>query len=198
MAPARHKNAEGARKGPLMDASSKANSLPYPSPSKKASRLTASIQRSAVPSKNDAQPATTKKKAATVRSQLAPPVQSNRSSAASHVLREALNTRAVKTHIGPWQLGSTVGTGGTCTVRVVRHARTQEFAVAKIISKVMAEKVRARSLANLNHRLQTANDRYTADLTLPVGLEREIVIMKLLDHPNIVHLHDVWENSNEM
>src|ERR1700744_6299494 len=29
-----------------------------------------------------------------------------------------------KTHIGPWELGKTVGVGGTCNVRLVRHART--------------------------------------------------------------------------
>ena len=29
-------------------------------------------------------------------------------------------------------------------------------------------------------------------------LEREIVVMKLVDHPNIMHLYDVWETSGEL
>ena len=33
---------------------------------------------------------------------------------------------------------------------------------------------------------------------VPSGIEREIVIMKLLEHPNIVKLYDVWENKNEL
>jgi len=30
------------------------------------------------------------------------------------------------------------------------------------------------------------------------GLEREIVIMKLIDHPNVMSLHDVWETDKEL
>ena len=30
------------------------------------------------------------------------------------------------------------------------------------------------------------------------ALEREIVIMKLIDHPNILRLYDVWETSTEL
>lgn len=29
-----------------------------------------------------------------------------------------------------------------------------------------------------------------------LAVEREIVVMKLIDHPNIMHLYDVWETSN--
>lgn len=31
-----------------------------------------------------------------------------------------------------------------------------------------------------------------------MGIEREIVIMKLIDHPNIMSLFDVWETSKEL
>ena len=31
-----------------------------------------------------------------------------------------------------------------------------------------------------------------------LGIEREIVIMKLIDHPNIMRLYDVWETSTEL
>lgn len=31
-----------------------------------------------------------------------------------------------------------------------------------------------------------------------LSIEREIVIMKLIDHPNIMHLYDVWETSTDL
>lgn len=31
-----------------------------------------------------------------------------------------------------------------------------------------------------------------------LGIEREIVIMKLIDHPNVLNLYDVWETSGEL
>lgn len=33
---------------------------------------------------------------------------------------------------------------------------------------------------------------------LPYGIEREVVIMKLIEHPNIMRLYDVWENKGEL
>jgi len=30
------------------------------------------------------------------------------------------------------------------------------------------------------------------------AIEREIVIMKLIDHPNVLSLYDVWETKNEL
>ena len=33
---------------------------------------------------------------------------------------------------------------------------------------------------------------------LPYGIEREVVIMKLIEHPNIMKLYDVWENKGEL
>lgn len=82
---------------------------------------------------------------------------------------------------------------------MVRNKYTGTVCAAKIISKVKAEETRAMSLANLeagshSHGATTLASRKV----MPFGLEREIVIMKLLDHPNIVHLYDVWENRNEL
>lgn len=31
-----------------------------------------------------------------------------------------------------------------------------------------------------------------------LSIEREIVLMKLIDHPNILSLYDVWETSSEL
>ncbi|KAJ7816621.1 Pkinase-domain-containing protein [Mycena leptocephala] len=36
------------------------------------------------------------------------------------------------------------------------------------------------------------------DSTSQLSLEREIVVMKLIDHPNIMRLYDVWETSTEL
>lgn len=33
---------------------------------------------------------------------------------------------------------------------------------------------------------------------LPYGIEREVVIMKLIEHPNIMRLYDVWENKGSL
>ncbi|KAF2810308.1 Pkinase-domain-containing protein, partial [Mytilinidion resinicola] len=107
-------------------------------------------------------------------------------------------SRRRKTHIGPWQLGKTIGKGGCSRVRVVRHSVTQQYGAAKIISKATAEKVRALSLANLIKSAETEASLWSGGKVIPFGLEREIVIMKLLEHRNIVKLYDVWENHNEL
>ena len=33
---------------------------------------------------------------------------------------------------------------------------------------------------------------------MPRGIEREVVIMKLIEHPNVMNLYDVWENRGEL
>lgn len=33
---------------------------------------------------------------------------------------------------------------------------------------------------------------------MPCGIEREVVIMKLIEHPNVISLYDVWENRGEL
>lgn len=83
-------------------------------------------------------------------------------------------------------------------MRVVRHCTTQQYGAAKIISKTTAEKVRALSLANLIKSAEQEQSMFPGGKVIPFGLEREIVIMKLLEHRNIVRLYDVWENRNEL
>jgi serine/threonine-protein kinase HSL1 (negative regulator of Swe1 kinase) len=108
------------------------------------------------------------------------------------------SNRRRKTHIGPWQLGRTIGRGGCSRVRLVRHSGTGQYGAAKIISKATAEKVRALSLANLIKSAEQDPTLCSNGKAIPFGLEREICIMKLLDHPNIVRLFDIWENRDEL
>jgi len=124
---------------------------------------------------------------------------SKRNSAVSSTSTNASGgARRRKTHIGPWQLGQTIGKGGTSRVRKVRHVVTGEPAVAKIIPKAVADKNRSLSLANLVKCAELGDPSLASTKVIPFGLEREIVIMKLLTHRNIVRLFDVWENRNEL
>ena len=72
-------------------------------------------------------------------------------------------------------------------VRIARHSKTGQYAAVKIVSKTALVNSR-RSL----HGLDEHADR------ILLGIEREIVIMKLIDHPNIMRLYDVWETSTEL
>ena len=98
-----------------------------------------------------------------------------------------------KTHIGPWQLGKTVGQGASGRVRKARHAATGKYAAIKIVSRKSAEMLRSTSLAVMDTMFR--ND---GKGTIPLGIEREVVIMKLIEHPNVISLYDVWENRGEL
>ena len=125
---------------------------------------------------------------------------SNRNSVASTMSSNASGPLAMrrKSQIGPWQLGKTIGHGGSSTVREVRHTTTGQCGAAKIISKRDAEMERAQSLANLINSAKTDPSLMDNGKVIPFGLEREIIIMKLLEHRNIVRLYDVWENRNQL
>jgi Protein kinase domain len=86
----------------------------------------------------------------------------------------------IKAHIGPWILGRTLGRGSSGSVRLAKHRETGQLAAVKIIGKRM--------------------DGAPASINDPLSprLEREVVIMKLISHPNIMGLWDVWENGGEL
>jgi serine/threonine-protein kinase HSL1 (negative regulator of Swe1 kinase) len=75
----------------------------------------------------------------------------------------------------------------TGRVRIARHSKTGQYAAIKIVSKT--------ALVNSRRSIQGLDEH--ADRIL-LGIEREIVIMKLIDHPNIMRLYDVWETSTEL
>ncbi|KAF8216401.1 kinase-like domain-containing protein [Mycena galopus ATCC 62051] len=89
--------------------------------------------------------------------------------------------------IGLWKIGRTIGTGSSGRVRVARNSKTGQYAAIKIVSKTFLD-----STKSLNHLAD--DDAEHSQLSL----EREIVVMKLIDHPNIMRLYDVWETSTEL
>ncbi|KAG8719868.1 hypothetical protein FRC08_001792 [Ceratobasidium sp. 394] len=85
-------------------------------------------------------------------------------------------------HIGPWELGKVVGKGSSGIVHVANHKVTGWKAAVKVMS----------TEAILNSRMSVAAGPEEADKILQ-SIEREIVIMKLIEHPNVLSLLDVWE-----
>ena len=102
-----------------------------------------------------------------------------------------------KTHVGPWQLGKTLGKGATGRVRLAKHRDTNQIAAVKIVSKKSAALVQSASMARMDHE-GAASLIATGPRTMPFGIEREVVIMKLIEHPNIINLYDIWENRGEL
>ncbi|SCV01489.1 LAME_0G16534g1_1 [Lachancea meyersii CBS 8951] len=79
--------------------------------------------------------------------------------------------------IGPWKLGKTLGKGSSGRVRLAKNVETGKLAAVKIVPKARSSRQGASS---------------------PYGIEREIIIMKLISHPNVMGLYEVWENKFEL
>ena len=105
--------------------------------------------------------------------------------------------RRRKTHIGPWHLGKTLGKGATARVRMAKHSITGQPAAVKIVQKKSALLSQAGSLASLNKKDAKVKDA-GENRRMPYGIEREVAIMKLIEHPHIMKLYDIWENRTEM
>lgn len=104
----------------------------------------------------------------------------------------------LKTHIGPWQLGKTLSKGSSARVRLARHRLTHQSVAVKIISKKSAYLSQGGSIAQLDKVEKDLPEEENGLRRLPVTVEREIAIMKLIEHPNIIKILDVWENRNEV
>ncbi|KAI9846471.1 MAG: hypothetical protein M1838_001255 [Thelocarpon superellum] len=120
---------------------------------------------------------------------------SNRNSQISTTSTNASGKSRRKTHVGPWQLGATLGRGATARVRKARHAVTGQAAAIKIVSKAAAASVQRRTSMK-GKGLPTEDPR--GPKQMPFGIEREVVIMKLIEHPNVIQLYDIWENRGEL
>lgn len=98
--------------------------------------------------------------------------------------------RKSQNRIGPWKLGRTLGRGSTGRVRLAKNINNGKLAAVKIVPKSNFKKLE-------NPKYKNANPNSNEN-SLPYGIEREIVIMKLISHPNIMGLYDVWENKNDL
>ncbi len=123
---------------------------------------------------------------------------SNRNSQISTTSTNGSDGRRRKTHIGPWHLGKTLGKGATARVRMARHAVTGQPAAIKIVQKKNAQLSQAGSLAALDQLDAAMNNISEGPKRMPYGIEREVAIMKLIEHPHIMKLYDIWENRTEM
>ena len=83
--------------------------------------------------------------------------------------------------VGPWIIGECVGKGASGHVKIARHRRTGQLAAVKILP--MAQNDLASQAKSEKQRL---------------GIDREITMMKLMDHPNIMRIYDVYEGEKEL
>lgn len=83
--------------------------------------------------------------------------------------------------IGPWILGETVGKGASGRVKIARHRSTGMLAAVKILPYNLMSSSSSKKVEK--HR---------------TSVEREIVLMKLMEHPNIMRLYDVWEGKGNL
>lgn len=116
--------------------------------------------------------------------------------------------------VGPWKLGKTLGKGSSGRVRLAKNMETGQLAAIKIVPKKnnVLGKNDACSTSSASYTSNssqtstmmntTANNYTTAGhsnvATNPYGIEREIVIMKLISHANVLGLYEVWENKSEL
>ncbi|KAF8888635.1 kinase-like domain-containing protein [Infundibulicybe gibba] len=89
--------------------------------------------------------------------------------------------------IGPWILGECIGKGASGRVKLARHKHTGQLAAVKILP-----------IAPLvNSRASLATQQAKSDKQR-LGIDREIIMMKLMNHPNIMRLFDVYEGDKEL
>lgn len=196
-----------AARSPLAEASHRINSpAPYVDQSSNKHRYGNSdatrSQRVAVASQHQAKP---KPPAHTNNGTMNPPPpprqveEDKRLSQASYASTSSSRSKKnYKTHIGPWQLGRTLGKGSSARVRLCRHNMTNQLAAVKIVNRRMAYLVQDSSLAALSKWDSNLPEPTDGQMRVPMAIEREVAILKLIEHPNIMKLYDIWENRSEM
>lgn len=89
-------------------------------------------------------------------------------------------------YVGPWIIGECVGKGASGRVKIARHRRTGQLAAVKILP--LAPFLTSRSAANAQAKAEKQR----------LGIDREIIMMKLMNHPNIMRIYDVYEGEKEL
>ncbi|KIY47390.1 Pkinase-domain-containing protein, partial [Fistulina hepatica ATCC 64428] len=89
--------------------------------------------------------------------------------------------------IGLWVLGECIGKGASGRVKLARHQYTGQLAAVKILP--LAPLVNSRnSISTLKAKSEKQR----------LGIDREITMMKLMNHPNIMRIYDVFEGEKEL
>ena len=167
---------------PLQDQPSK-NPLYNTSTSRSARGSTASIPA----------PASLRKHGSSI-TQDGPSVEDKR---ASQISTSTASSGKHKTHIGPWNLGKTLGRGSASRVRLARHSVTGQLAAVKILPRSSGQMSQAGSLVQLD-KWDRQRGEFALENRIPLAIEREVAMLKLIDHPHIVKLYDIWENRQGM
>lgn len=118
-------------------------------------------------------------------------VQSGQSPANSPSLARtvnSLNNPNNSQRIGPYSLGKTLGVGSTGRVKLGTHIETRKMVAIKIIPKDSFQDKSADGKPVSPEKKASMNKK----------IEREITIMKLIQHPNVMQLHDVYETDKEL
>ncbi|KAL4067073.1 kinase-like domain-containing protein [Scleroderma yunnanense] len=90
-------------------------------------------------------------------------------------------------YVGQWIVGECIGVGASGRVRIVKHRRSGQLAALKILP--LQPIIDAR--VSLATRLAKSDKQR-------LGIDREIIILKLMDHPNIMRIYDVFEGEREL
>ena len=105
----------------------------------------------------------------------------------ANIPRSAFDLASDPQQIGPWVLGECVGKGASGRVKVARHSETGQMAAVKILP-----------LENVLSSRYSLHTRATKAEKHRNGIDREIIMMKLMDHPNIVRIYDVFEGERDL
>jgi len=90
-------------------------------------------------------------------------------------------------YIGQWIIGECVGKGASGRVRIAKHRRTGQLAAIKILP--------FHPVVNPRTSLATQKNKYERQR---FSIDREIIMMKLMNHPNILRIYDVFEGDKEL
>ncbi|KAA1472090.1 Pkinase-domain-containing protein [Dentipellis sp. KUC8613] len=90
-------------------------------------------------------------------------------------------------YVGPWIIGECVGKGASGHVKIARHRRTGQLAAVKILPLDLVFSSRT-----------SLKSRQAKSEKQRLGIDREIIMMKLMNHPNIMRIYDVYEGDNEL
>jgi serine/threonine-protein kinase HSL1, negative regulator of Swe1 kinase len=95
---------------------------------------------------------------------------------------------------GHWEEGALVRLSRTKVtvgrVRLAKNVNTGQLAAVKIVPKSVTPMAKKKD--------DGKGKGEKNDGGLSYSIEREVVIMKLIEHPNVMSLYDVWENRGEL